>query len=174
MAAIRPMSGSGVSAGTAARSAFSISSRADTLAPLRAEALARHRWQLALPRPGIRDVRREETQELPEHPICPGARQDPAADLRDDALVKGDEALRCQLAAPGQQLVMQVDAHRADVAAGPAQGGRERQRGVLLGIDMRREDGPDRTGDRHAIAVATAAAIDRAGIHAGGAADALE
>src|SRR5438094_5142538 len=122
MAAIRPTSGSGVSAGAAARSACRISSRADTLAPLRAEALARHRWQLALLRPGIRDVRREQPQELPEHAISPGARQDPSADLGDDALVQGDEALCCQLAAPGEQLVVQVDAHRADVAAGSAQG----------------------------------------------------
>src|SRR5439155_22155415 len=106
MAAIRPMSGSGVSAGTAARSAFSISSRADTLAPLRAEALARHRSQLALPRPGIRDIRREEAQELPEHPICPGANQDPAADLPGDAHGEGGETLRREGAGPGEQLVL--------------------------------------------------------------------
>src|SRR6266481_8260585 len=71
----RARSGSGAGAGTASRSALRISSRADTLPPLRAEALARHRRQLALSGPGIGDARSEDAQQLSEDAIGPGPRQ---------------------------------------------------------------------------------------------------
>src|SRR5438552_3389961 len=170
----RPMSGSGTACGAAARSAFRMSSRADTFPPLRAEALARHRRQLALARPRVRDVWGEDPRQLPEEAIGPGARQHPPADPRNHALAQRHQALRGQLAAPGEQLVVQVDADRADVAARPAQRGREGEIGVFLRVDVRGQDRADGPRDGHAIAVASAAAIDRAGVQAGRAADALE
>src|SRR5438874_1545017 len=169
----RPTPGNATACGAAARSAFRISSRADTFSPLRAEALARHRRQLALARPRVRDVRGEDPRQLPEEAIGPGARQHPPADPRNHALAQRHQALRGQLAAPGEQLVVQVDADRADVAARPAQRGREGKVGVLLRVDVRGEDRADGARDGHAIAVASAAAVDRAGVQAGRAADAL-
>src|SRR2546428_2248047 len=170
----RQMSGSGTACTAAARSAFKMSSRADTFPPLRAEALARHRRQLALARPRVRDVRGEDPRQLPEEAIGPGARQHPPADPRNHALAQRHQALRGQLAAPGEQLGVQVDPDRADVAAGPAERGGEGEIGVLLRVDVRREDRADGARDGHAVAVPSAAAIDGAGVQAGRAADAFE
>src|SRR5438105_10237301 len=97
--ALNPLvSGSGTSAGEAAAIAFRISSRADTLPPLRAEALLRHLRELALAGPGIRHVRSEDAHQFAEDPVRPGARQHPGRHPGDDALAQGDEAARRQLA----------------------------------------------------------------------------
>src|SRR5204862_5798870 len=108
-----------------------ISSRADTLAPLLAETLARHRRQVPLPSPWIRNVPREDAQQLPEQAIGPGAREDPSADPGDHPFVQRHETLRRELAAPGEKLMVQVDAHRADVAARSAERRREGEVGVI-------------------------------------------
>src|SRR5207244_2265960 len=135
-AATRVTSGSGATNGATLRSDLRISSRSDTLPPLRPEALARHRRQVALARPGIGKVRREHAAELAEDPIGPGAREHPRRHAGDDALAQWDQPARGKLAPPGEELVVQVDPDRAHVAAGSAERGRERQPGVLLRIDV--------------------------------------
>src|SRR5205823_19921 len=121
----RDKSGRSSGAGAAASSAAMISSRADTFPPLRAEALLRHRRQLALPAPGIGQQRREQARQLAGDPVRPGMRQNPRADPRDSALVPGNQPARSQLSPPGEQLMVQIDPHRADVGAGAAQRGGE-------------------------------------------------
>src|SRR5205814_5090360 len=131
----RERSGASVAGGCAARIRARISSRAGTVPPLRAEALARHRRQVALPRPWIRQSRSEDSQQLSKDSIGPGLPQDERRDARDDALV---QRLR-YFGAPRQQLVVQIDPHRTHVGAGPAERRGKRERGVLSRIEMRRE-----------------------------------
>ena len=79
-----------------------------------------------------------------------------------------------QLPPRDEELLMQIDLHRANVAARSAQAARERQAFVFVrfagGVDNR----ADRAADGDAVAVAAAAAIDGAGVEAGAAANAIE
>src|SRR5690606_19452031 len=68
-----------------------------------------------------------------------------------------------------------VDAHRADVEAGTAQGGGVRQRGVVLDPgQLRAEYGADGTGIDAAVRVPAGAFIDGAHVEARGTADAVQ
>src|SRR5690242_13931356 len=69
---------------------------------------------------------------------------------------------------------MDIDLYRANIAAAAVQRGGERQVAVFARVEGRVDDKPDGTGISGAVAQAAAAAIDRAGVHAGAAADAFE
>ncbi len=73
------------------------------------------------------------------------------------------------------ELMGDVDFHRADFAARPAERRGEGERaGLLQAHQVRREDGADGAGIDPAVGPAADAAIDRAGVQAGPAADAAE
>src|SRR5581483_8508108 len=176
----RASSGNATGGGEPARTAFRISSRAPTFPPDLAEALPGHRRKIALAAPGVcAEQARRQQGHHPAHQLAgdlvePAPREHEGADARDDSLSQRDEALPGQLAPPGEKLVVQIDVHRADVAARAAEGGRERQAGVLRRIRMRRQRGSDGPRHRHPVAVPAAAPVHRAGIQARAAADALE
>jgi len=85
--------------------------------PLRAEALARHRRQLTLASPGI-GMRDRGAEAACRDAIGPGPRQHPRAHPGDDALVERHQP-RAAAAAPREELVVQVDPHRAGVGQDP-------------------------------------------------------
>jgi hypothetical protein len=74
-----------------------------------------------------------------------------------------------------EQHLRDVDFDRADFVAGAAERGGVGQRLRVLHLhQLRREDGADGAGIDRAVGVAAGLAVDGAGVHAGGAADALE
>ena len=58
-----------------------------------------------------------------------------------------------EMGSPGEQLVVERDAHGADVAAGAAEAAGMRELGVASGVLARGEDGSDRARQRRAVAV---------------------
>ena len=79
-----------------------------------------------------------------------------------------------QLAAPGKQLVMQWDPHRADIGTGSTQAARMGQLRVGGGVSARFEDRADGPGDRRRIAMSAAASVDGAGVETRTAANAAK
>src|ERR1700739_1632103 len=75
---------------------------------------------------------------------------------------------------PRVDLLVDVDLDRTDVAAAAVERRRERQVAVFVRIEGRIDDQADRARISCPVAQATAAAIDRAGVHAGAATDAFE
>ena len=82
--------------------------------------------------------------------------------------------LRRDLAAQLQQLLIQRDLDRTNVGTRSAQAAGVGQRMVGLGVLSRIEHRADRAGNGGVVAVAAATPIDRAGVHAGTAADAAQ
>ena len=70
--------------------------------------------------------------------------------------------------------MMQVNLDRTDIRAGTTQRAGERQQTVLFGILQWRQDGTDRARDGGFITMAAAASVDRARIHAGTTANAVQ
>ena len=75
---------------------------------------------------------------------------------------------------PFIDLLVNVDLDRADVGAACIQRGSEREIAIFADIESGIDDDPDRTRVSRAITQPSASAVDRAGIHAGAAADAFE
>src|SRR5258708_8391664 len=104
-------------AGPGARKAARMSSRARTFPPLLAEALARHRRQIALPSPGMparRDQRQEPAGQFSGQAVEPGPREHERPDLRPHALAERNEAARPHLAAPDDPLAAHANTHPAN------------------------------------------------------------
>ena len=76
--------------------------------------------------------------------------------------------------APGIDLLVDVDLDRADIGAAAVERRSEGQVAVFPRVEGRVDDQADRAGIGGAVAEAAAAPIDRAGVHAGAAADAFE
>ena len=72
------------------------------------------------------------------------------------------------------QLFVQVDLHRADIAARATGGAGKRHAAVLPDVAAGAQRGADRPRNDVAVAVAGGAAVYRAGVHAGAAADAAQ
>ena len=79
------------------------------------------------------------------------------------------------LGAQFEQHLGNIDLDRAHLVAGAAQGGGKGKRLSVLHVhQLRCEDGADGAGVDRSVGVATGLAIDRAGVHAGRAANALQ
>src|SRR6266404_1075869 len=77
-------------------------------------------------------------------------------------------------APPRVDLLVDIDLHRTDIGAAAVERRGEWQVAVFPRVERRIDDEADRAGIGGAIAQAAAAAVDRAGVHAGAAADTLE
>src|SRR6516225_5585022 len=75
---------------------------------------------------------------------------------------------------PRIDLLVDIDFHRADIAATPVQCRSEGQVAVFSLVEGRIDDQADRAGVSGAVAEATAAAVDRTGVHTGATADAFK
>src|SRR5258707_8973163 len=75
---------------------------------------------------------------------------------------------------PRIDLLVDVDLHRADIGATAVERRSEWQVAVFARVEGRIDDEADRAGVGGAVAQATAAPIDRTGVHAGAAADAFQ
>src|SRR5215831_8813400 len=117
---------------------------------------------------------KEAAHQLAEESIGPGPREDPAANGGAHSLFDRDEVGAPKLASPNQELMVQIDLHRTDVAARAAQRGCERQAGVGGGTEVWRQHRANRSGNGNAIAVSAASAVHRAGIHASAAANTMQ
>src|SRR5215831_12167307 len=102
---------------------------------------------------------KEAAHQLAEESIGPGPREDPAANGGAHSLFDRDEVGAPKLASPNQELMVQIDLHRTDVAARAAQRGCERQAGVGGGIEVWRQHRANRPGNGNAIAVSAASAV---------------
>ena len=81
---------------------------------------------------------------------------------------------RDELSAPGEKLMMKRNPNRADVATRPAEATGMRKFYVSRGVEVRRQDGTDRSWDRGPIAVSAASPVDRACVETGATADASQ
>src|SRR5882757_3365368 len=79
-----------------------------------------------------------------------------------------------ELAPPGIDLLVDIDLHRAHIGAAAIERGCKRQVAVFSGVERRIDDETDRAGVGGPVTQATAAAVNRAGIHAGAAANTFE
>src|SRR5690606_36194126 len=70
--------------------------------------------------------------------------------------------------------MVDIDLHRTDIVATAAQAARMRQAVILLGIAAGGEDRANWPRHRRVIAVATAAPIDRASVHASATANTVQ
>src|SRR5208282_2493620 len=147
-----------------------------------AEALFWRLRHLALPSPRIEPVVDGEARQVLDgqsrrrnsRAIKPGIAQH-FADDADGLLLDQRQliALGHDLA-PFVDLIVDVDLYRADVGAAAVERRGVGQIAVFANIESRINDDPDRAGIGRAIAQAAAAAVDRAGVHAGAAANAFE
>src|SRR5215472_2960803 len=139
-------SGSGAGETCAARRERRISSRLLSAAPPVdfAEAVRWRLGQLALPAPCVPSMvdqrpwqsAKQAAHQPAEESVGPGPGEDPAANGGSHSLFDGDEVGAPKLASPNQELMVQIDLHRTDVAARAAQRGCERQAGVGSGIEV--------------------------------------
>src|SRR5512147_1725496 len=171
--------------GWARRTAWRMSSRLPTRGLLATavelpEGLAGRLGELALPGPpapeeadpGPGQDPQGEARQPPRQGVDPGRAEGQGGEPHPEPLPGGEQPPVDDLAAPGEQLVVQVDPGRADVAAGAAQRrgeGKGPVGGQVAGRGQHRADG---SGDHPGVGVAAAAAVDRAGVEAGAAADA--
>src|SRR5499427_5374247 len=79
-----------------------------------------------------------------------------------------------EYSSPRIDLLVDIDLDRADIAAAAVQCRSKRQVAVFALVEGRIDDQPDRAGIGSTVAEAAAAPVDRAGVHAGAAADAFE
>src|SRR5437016_14508636 len=115
--------GSSRAGAAAERSRARISSRLPTPPPKGAEAVARHLGQLAPAAPGVepgiaepaRQPGDDAAREPARQTVQPGGAQHQRAERGRGALPPRRKTLASQLGAPGEELVMQIDLHRAHV-----------------------------------------------------------
>src|ERR1700751_5974400 len=102
------------------------------------------------------------------------SREHLAGRLHGGLLYEWHLVLLHDLTTPGVDLLVDVDLHRTDVGAAAVERRSERQIAVLAGIEGGIDDDADGPGISGAVTQSAAAPIDRAGVHAGATADALE
>src|SRR3984957_16395854 len=146
------------------------------------ERLRRWMWNLAVLAPGIQTVVEDKPRQMGEGRIggrdCRSiggrTRQEFPGDLHRRPLGERDFMLLHQLAPPRIDLLVNIDFHGANVRTTPVQRRGEGQVAELSHIERRVDYESDGSRVSGAVTQAATAPIDRAGIHAGTAADAFE